>query len=204
MFARYIWIVNAIFRKIVYKNFVRHPEVSDYATNINVGIGFGLARTIDPLTQIVRVVRFMGLTRMLFGKKFSLLDLGCGDGFLLRGFDSVGFRNLTGVEFDPQLAQLASANIPRATILCVDFSSSNFQTILGEHSFDAVFAFNPAPAKEVIPALKKIAQNGSFVLFLRNPKSWSELVLEGDLEFKVLGRPLNMVVARVTSTPNQK
>ena len=204
MFARYIWIVNAIFRKIVYKNFVRHPEVSDYATNINVGIGFGLARTIDPLTQIVRVVRFMGLTRMLFGKKFSLLDLGCGDGFLLRGFDSVGFRNLTGVEFDPQLAQLASANIPRATILCVDFSSSNFQTILGEHSFDAVFAFNPAPAKEVIPALKKIAQNGSTVLFLRNPKSWSELVSESDLEFKVLGRPPNMVVARVTSTPNQK
>jgi hypothetical protein len=203
LFARYIWIVNAIFRKIVYKNFVRHPEVSDYETNINVGYGFGLARTTDPLTQIIRVIRFCGFKRIPFGKNFSLLDLGCGDGFMIKGFDFVRFRNLSGVELDPDLANLASANIPRATIFCVDFSSSKFETLVGQNSYQAVFAFNPAPAQQLIPPLKKIAKNGSYILFLRNPKSWPELVAENDLTFEILGKPRNMVVARVTRNSDQ-
>lgn len=198
--ARLICAINALFRKIAYRGFVRHPEVNDYETNVNVGHEFGLARTIDPLTQIFRVIRYMGFIRTPFGKNFSILDLGCGDGFMLRGFDFVGFKNLAGVEFDRKLCYIASKNIPRAKIHCVDFSSPDFSVSLGETSFTAVFAFNPAPARALIPALKCIAERGSYILFYRNPKFWTEITLEKDLRFEILGKPSNMVIARVSST----
>ena len=183
--------------KIAYRNFVRHTEVNDYETNINVGYGFGLARTVDPFTQKIRVIRFKGFSCLPFRKNFSLLDLGCGDGFMIRGFDFVGFRNLTGIELDPDLANLAKENIPNATIFCVDFSSSSFKLIASQNSYAAVFTFNPAPAKDLIPSLKSIAERGPYVLFLRNPISWPELDSETDLRFEILGNPRNMVVARV-------
>lgn len=195
---RLSWAINALFRKVAYRGFVRHPEVNDYETNVNVGHGFGLARTIDPLTQIVRVIQYMGLVRSPFGKNFSILDLGCGDGFLLRGFDFVGFKNLAGVELDRNLANLASKNIPRAKIYCVDFSSPDFSVVLGETPYAAVFAFNPAPARLLILALKSIAKGGSYILFLRNPKFWREIAMEKELKCEVLGNPSNMVIARVS------
>lgn len=191
-------MLNAIFRRIAYRDFVRHPEVNDYQTNINVGHGFGLARTRDPLTQILRVIRYMGVAQTPFGRNFSILDLGCGDGFMIRGFDFVGFRNLVGVELDRELADLASVNIPRAKIHCVDYSSPAFSDFLGETSYAAVFAFNPGPAKPLILALKKIACNGSYILFLRNPKFWREITLEKELKCEILDKPSNMVIARVS------
>ena len=204
MIARFTWAVNAVFRKFVYRNFVRHPEVNDYETNTNVGHGFGLARTIDPLTQILRVIRYMGIARMPFSRNFSIIDLGCGDGFMLKGFDFVGFKNLTGIELDKELAFLAAENVIRAKIHCVDFSSPDFSDTLGRSSYAAVFAFNPAPANKLIYALKSIAEGGSFVLFLRNPKFWTEVSLEQDLCFEILGKPSNMVVARVSSATPSK
>lgn len=198
MIARFVWTINAIFRRIAYRDFHRHPEVSDFETNVNVGHGLGLARTIDPLTQIIRVLRYMGIARFPFRKNFSILDLGCGDGFMLRGFDFVGFRNLSGVEFDQNLAGLAQINVRRAKIFCVDFSSSQFSKVLGGNSYTAVFAFNPAPAEQLIAALKVLLENGSYTLFLRNPKSWPEIVSEKCFELEVLGTPQNMVVARVS------
>ena len=198
MIERLSWGINSLFRKIAYRNFVRHPEVNDYETNINVGGGFGLARTIDPLTQIFHVIRYMGMSRMPFASNFAIIDLGCGDGFMLKGFDFVGFKNLTGVELDRELADLASLNIPRAKIHCVDFSSSDFSGALDRSTFAAAFAFNPAPATQLISALKSIAAGGSFVLFLRNPKFWPEIISGNDLEFEILGKPRNMVIARVS------
>ena len=197
MFAKLSWTMNALFRKIAYRDFVRHPEVNDYQTNINVGQGYGLARTIDPLTQVFRVLRYSGVVHVLFRKNFSILDLGCGDGFMLSGFDFAGFRNLSGIEIDRELADLASRNVPRATIFCVDFSSSEFSWILGENSYKAVFAFNPAPAEQLISALRALLENGPYTLFLRNPKSWPEIVSEKHFGLEVLGTPPNMVVARV-------
>jgi len=199
---RIIWLSNAIFRKVAYRNFVRHPEVDDYTTNIQIGQGFGLARTIDPLTQIFRVVRYLGPDYFRYRKNFSIIDLGCGDGFMLRGFEFAGFRNLSGIEIDNELAELASRNIPSASILCLDFSSPAFSKALAQKSYIAVFTFNPAPAEQLVSALVTLAINGSYVLFLRNPKSWPAIAAAQDLKTEILGSPKNMIVARVSTTVN--
>jgi len=125
-FNRLVYLSNNLFIHIVYRKFLRHPEVTDLETNVNVGSGFGLARTTDPLTQIFRVLRYMNWKFSPFRKSFSLLDLGCGDGFMLKAFDFAGFRNLSGVEIDNELADLSRKNVPRASIASLDFSSSDF------------------------------------------------------------------------------
>jgi hypothetical protein len=198
---RLIEILNMIFRKLAYSNFSRHAEVNDLETNINIGYGYGLARTRDPLNQVMRIIRFCGPLRV-YSKDFSLLDLGCGDGYMLRAFDFLRFRNLYGIEADKSLTNLARKNVPKATIELLDFTSSKFLNQVQTKSFSAIYTFNPCPAKELVPALIKLAQNGSYVLFLRNPISWPEISLASELSVDILGTPKNMIIARISSKAN--
>jgi hypothetical protein len=196
-FNRLVYLSNNLFIHIVYRKFLRHPEVTDLETNVNVGSGFGMARTTDPLTQIFRVLRYMNWKFSPFRKSFSLLDLGCGDGFMLKAFDFAGFRNLSGVEIDSELADLSRKNVPRASIASLDFSSSDFVQFAKKGNFKAVFTFNPAPAAQLIPALRALAQE-PYILFFRNPISATEIITSPELNVKIIARLRNMIIFRIS------
>ena len=78
----------------VYRNFEFHPEVGNKKTHTNIGDGFGMARSIDTLTlwEILRRIR---------QSDQAALDLGCGDGTVLRLLRLTGFSPVYGVESDP-------------------------------------------------------------------------------------------------------
>jgi len=87
-----------------------------------------------------------------------ILDIACGDGVGLREFKKLGFKNLTGIEFNPIKAQKASeSNYP------VFMNDIHQLTSLKDETFDVVYsshtlehAYHPQIAtRELMRVLKK-------------------------------------------------
>jgi hypothetical protein len=116
---------------------------------------------------------------------------------MLKAFDFAGFRNLSGVEIDSELADLSRKNVPRASIASLDFSSSDFVQFAKKGNFKAVFTFNPAPAAQLIPALRALAQE-PYILFFRNPISATEIITSPELNVKIIARLRNMIIFRIS------
>ena len=187
-------LLNLLFFKYLFRqhSFQKHPAVNDYSTNERIGSGYGMARTTDPLTLIFILLRY-GLVHR-FARGGAVLDLGCGDGVVLRLLSILGVREIIGVESDPVLAHLAKRNVPRANIICADFNSNEFEAKLMPFELSTIYMFNPTSAGEISAALSKLACAHEITAIYRNPQSFGELLQQTEYQIKLKKRFSNYVI----------
>lgn len=72
-------------------------------------------------------------------KSINILDFGCGDGFTLGIAESLGYKNLFGVDYSASLLEIA-AERTRATLHCGN--GLDYLSTCDDARFDAVIAFD--------------------------------------------------------------
>ena len=186
-----ISMINIKAYNFIYKKFERHPQVSDLYTNVNVGIGNGMGRANDPVSLGFLFLRYFGLP--IANKDNFLLDLGCGDGTVLRIFQLLGYRKYLGVEFDPELCHLAAKN-SKAQIIKGDFTHSELQTQIRKFSPTKIFAFNPINAGTLYSVIENLFVRSKIVVILRNPKDSHLLKSNSNFKVKILRKKGNYLI----------
>lgn len=116
--------------------------------------------------RAARVLEVVGAER---GHIRSLLDIGCGSGRIALQVAELGVA-VTGIDFAPNMVQLAAASARRASIASVSFHVGDFrQYDFGGRDFDAAIAmgvldYNPdAPA--FIRRLRAVTSRLALVTF---------------------------------------
>lgn len=117
------------------RDFISHPETKPLETNPGLGVGNGHAQSRD----LVRLVPFLGLLRIFKCK--SILDLGSGDGYVLRIAESLGYSYCYGVEADLSLFEISKANLNRSTLLNQFFSQVSSESF--DRPIHIIYFFNP-------------------------------------------------------------
>ena len=89
----------------------------------------------------------------------DVLDVACGTGVLFPDYQKRGVASLTGIDISPEMAKIAAAKFPEATVICGDVEETRF-----DRQFDAVMVYNafphfPEPAR-LIEALAKVVKPG--------------------------------------------
>jgi hypothetical protein len=136
------------------------------------------------------------------------IDLGCGDGVALKYFSMFGLKSI-GVEFDSELAKLASANNPNAEVILGDLTENGVieRTIevvhSHTHSFGSelnllVYAFNPMVPEIMIEVIRKYVTKTDFVLFLKNPTLRKKLQEDSFFQLETLHDDGNHLVQFVS------
>ena len=134
-FQKVIFEVNRLMTKILLKNFESHPETIPLETNPNLGAGNGHAQSRD----LSVLVPFLVLLRAVRCK--SILDLGSGDGFVLKVAESLGFSRGYGVEADVTLCEISRRNLNRSVIYNEYFNDVRLDFF--EKPVHLVYFFNP-------------------------------------------------------------
>jgi SAM-dependent methyltransferase len=214
---------------------MRHRLVSDLLGEPNVGLGNGMARTVDAYTQAklsrrIRQKNFRNSMRWDQGgvhinrgqHQGAILDLGCGDGVMLRAFQILGWKTIIGIEGDPELAQLALDNTaPKSWIgkryqgnFRVSVYSEQFEQIgkvLNDLSNSGIFveyvyAFNPCSPKELLEVIHRIRLHlpatKTLMVQLRNPVSHFELSMSKLFKASTVFTMENTVVLALESNSN--
>jgi SAM-dependent methyltransferase len=102
-------------------------------------------------------------------REFEFVDLGCGKGRVLFMAARFPFRKITGVEFSPELAEVATRNIETSTdehqqcknleILCLDAAQYRIP-----ESKTIIYLFNP-----FYPAIMEVVAQNLAASFKRSP-----------------------------------
>jgi SAM-dependent methyltransferase len=125
-----------------------------------------MARTQDPLTLSLIFLRYAGLP---FFSNSCILDLGCGDGAVLKLLEKLRYRKIAGIELDPFLCRLAKQNSPKSQIIEGNFlHNRSIDEVLALNP-RVIYAFNPAPPYEVVSFLSSIISEKNLMVILRNP-----------------------------------
>ena len=70
----------------------------------------------------------------------DVLDVACGTGVLFPDYLKRGVSSLTGIDISPEMAKLAAAKFPEATVICGDVEETKF-----DKTFDAIMVYNAFP-----------------------------------------------------------
>ena len=70
----------------------------------------------------------------------DVLDVACGTGVLFPDYLKRGVSSLTGIDISPEMAKLAAAKFPEATVICGDVEETTF-----DKTFDAIMVYNAFP-----------------------------------------------------------
>ena len=186
-----------------FKSFLRHPEVSDNFTNHSIGYGHGMARTSREVLTFFKIIRIIHKRRKI---KVGI-DLGCGDGVVLKYFSMAGL-NAVGIEYDQELPKLASLNNPKARVITGDLTDKyqikkcleavcELEPTLKDRPDLVVYAFNPMVPEILIDVIKEVSEQTEFVLFLKNPTLRGELQKTPSLELKRIYDDGNHLVLEV-------
>jgi 2-polyprenyl-3-methyl-5-hydroxy-6-metoxy-1,4-benzoquinol methylase len=109
-----------------------------------------------------------------FGDNKSVLEVGCGTGFMLSIFKKNGWK-VFGIERNEQVAKKAKE------LYCIDVSSKNLKDINGK-KFDLILLFNVLehvddPISVVNECAKKLNKNGEIVIKVPNFDSWQSRIM---------------------------
>jgi hypothetical protein len=191
--------------KISFRNFKRHPMVSDECTNPDIGHGNGMARTTgETILFFLLFSKLRKNYRLVAG-----IDLGCGDGVVLKYFKISGLRQ-AGIEYDESLSRLAQFNNPDAIIITGDFTNEKIiaktlisldldnPTIKNEGWELLVYAFNPIVPEKLLDSLDLIAKRRSFILILKNPNCLPLLLGKENYEVVKFLNKGNLALIKVT------
>lgn len=134
-FQKVVFESNRLMTKILLRDFESHPATKPLETNPNLGVGNGHAQSRDlPL-----LVPFLVLLRMLGCK--TILDLGSGDGFVLKVAESLGYSECYGVEADVSLCDISRRNLSRSVVYNQYFSEVTVESF--ENPIQLIYFFNP-------------------------------------------------------------
>jgi SAM-dependent methyltransferase len=152
---------KGLFKKI-YKGFVFHAVTKQLETNplLGVGNGHALSRDLHLLIPQLRLLRVLGSR--------TILDLGSGDGFVLRAAKQLNYLNLFGVEADVSLAAISRLNLTRSKIFQNYFQDFNPADI--GYPIDVVYIFNPDLPEIVESTLFKLQPLGCRFYLTKNFK----------------------------------
>lgn len=70
----------------------------------------------------------------------DVLDVACGTGVLFPDYLKRGVSSLTGIDISPEMAKIAAAKFPEATVVCGDVEETQF-----DKTFDAIMVYNAFP-----------------------------------------------------------
>ena len=76
------------------------------------------------------------------GRGHSVLDIGCGKGFVLLFFSRLHFDQVSGIEYDQALCRLAAKNLKR-TRSTVSIYHSDATDFPGYGNYDTFYLYNP-------------------------------------------------------------
>ncbi len=88
-----------------------------------------------------------------YKKTFAVLDLGCGNGRLLRFLEKYGFRSYLGVDQSKGLLDLARKEHPGMKFLCQDMSAPLKISVKVEALF-SIASFHHLPPRDQLQTLK--------------------------------------------------
>ena len=126
---------NKGLQRKIYKGFVFHADTKQLETNplLGAGNGHALSRDLHLLIPQLRLLRLLGSR--------AILDLGSGDGFVLRTAEYLRYFNLYGIEADSALAEISRSNLTDAIIIQSYFQ--DFDPVEIGLPIDVVYIFNP-------------------------------------------------------------
>jgi SAM-dependent methyltransferase len=114
--------------------------------------------------ELAEAVRFLGVNPT----DLTFVDLGCGKGRTLLVAASLGFRQVIGVEFTRELAEIAGKNLEKMGIA----NGSIVQGDAGEYRFPdgnlVVYLYNPFSEevmRKVVPNLRECASRKLYVIY---------------------------------------
>jgi hypothetical protein len=142
-----------VLARLILRNFQRVPGTTDDKTFPDIGDGYGLARSIDIL-QLLRVLIVSNWDCIELGRARTLIDLGCGDGVVLRVAQKIWIPTIIGIESDSQIARLAQINNPSALVINSKFEEWNVTGL--ELDRYIIYAFNPTEFKFLLIAINNI------------------------------------------------
>lgn len=142
-----IYELNRFLFKRFYSDFEFHPKTKEYETNPDLGVGNGHALSID--LQIL--IPFLVLLRILGCK--SILDLGSGDGFVLRLAEKLKYSKTIGIEADLELFKLSEKNTERSNLYCFFFEE--IHPLLFQEVLDLIYLFNPTEYESTIKSCER-------------------------------------------------
>ena len=70
----------------------------------------------------------------------DVLDVACGTGVLFPDYLKRGVSSLTGIDISTEMAKIAAAKFPEATVICGDVEETQF-----DKTFDAIMVYNAFP-----------------------------------------------------------
>jgi SAM-dependent methyltransferase len=143
-----IYEVNRFFFRRFYSNFEFHPETRALETNPALGVGNGhaLSRDLHVLIPFLVLLRFLGCK--------SILDLGSGDGFVLRLAEKFRYSEIIGIEANSALFELSEKNCTRGKLHNLFFEEINpddFPNVI-----DLIYLFNPTDYVTVVKSCMKL------------------------------------------------
>jgi SAM-dependent methyltransferase len=159
-----------------------------------------LTKSLDPVGRIFRwrsqesidLYRILGKCQINLSS--SVLDVGCGSGYLLQRMAEVGFQNLLGIDlFIPETTLLNFRNPKIVRGILSQLRDRTFDLIMMHHSFE----HNEDPINELRLARELLSRNGS--ILVRQPVSDSEAFRSYGSNWFQLDAPRHAVVHSLTS-----
>ena len=143
-----VFEVNGFFFRRFYFDFEFHPETRAYETNPALGVFYcyALSRDLHILISFLVSLRILGCK--------SILDLGSGDGFVLRLAEKLYYSDTIGIEADPALFKLSEKNCLRGKVhnlFFEDIKPFDFPDVI-----DLIYLFNPTDHKTIINSCAKL------------------------------------------------
>lgn len=126
---------------------------------------------IERIREACAIFRTKRLARGLAADA-KILDIGCGDGRLLRNFHQIGFRNLHGIELPGRAAERAAKtpgiNLHLGTLASIDLPAASYDLITLVHVYEHL----PAPRETLDQLTRLIRPGGRIFLSFPNISSW--------------------------------
>lgn len=139
-----------------------YPESDYYSYRVN----FESESKEHPVKTILKKIIYPERDKMYLSRPGSILDIGCGNGWILYKFKKKGW-NVAGVEPGKVAAEIgnkANLNIHNGTLLTANYASNQFDYIYSNHSFEHIN--NP---NEVLAEMYKILKpDGKIMIGIPN------------------------------------
>lgn len=117
-------------------------------------------------------------------KHAKILDLGCGRGELLLWLETLGYKNLHGLEVSPEMAKLAQANLAQKTITLITDLNKHLSADKNTYALiilnDVLEHWSKTEIETYLPLLyKKLSPGGKLLLRVPNAAS----VIGGNIRY---------------------
>lgn len=155
-------------------DYVKNEGYDKLHTSSKQSVVFQATRDLKYLRRI--------LNDLEITKNDSILDLGCGKGFLIKFFSEFQFKKVGGVEISKELCKIAERNLNKEGIRDFEIFNENAMTFNEYDNYNYFYMFNPFPSvvvQEVMKKLKKLVEDGRIVTIIYHNPICHEDIIHG-------------------------